>query len=65
MNALKLLGTLAFQSGESQLSIELISQSIAINPGHAEADCNLGLALHESGKLERAINCYQQVNWFM
>ena len=30
--ALKLLGILAYQSGKTQLAIELISQSIAINP---------------------------------
>ena len=51
---------LAWQTGQNQIAIDLISQAISINPKYVVAYNNLGVALKEGGQLEEAISAYGQ-----
>jgi tetratricopeptide (TPR) repeat protein len=53
--ALRLLGTIAHQLGNSDAAVDLITKAVAINPDDAEAHSNLGLALRELGQLDAAV----------
>ncbi|MFZ6648661.1 tetratricopeptide repeat protein [Undibacterium sp. TJN25] len=52
--ALHLYGALALQSGNVEFAYELMSQSLQINPDHAELHCNFGVALKMKGRLAEA-----------
>ena len=54
LDALHLLGVIAYQTGQYDTAIELIEKAIRINPSIAGFHSNLGAALMELGKLEPA-----------
>ena len=53
--ALHLLGVIAYQVGNHDHAVELITKSLAIKPDDAMAHYNLGNALRELGRLEEAV----------
>ena len=53
-DALHFLGVIAFQRGQHQHAIDLISQSININPNNAGSYLNIALAF-------QALNCFEEV----
>ena len=59
-DALHLSGMVALQTGDVELAIDLIGRAIAVKPS-AIYSCNLGVALQEQGKYEKAIACYNDV----
>jgi tetratricopeptide (TPR) repeat protein len=59
-DSLHLLGLIAYQVGCHDLSVDLISKAIAINPRVASYHSNLGLALQVQGKLDQAVACYRR-----
>ena len=58
--ALRLLGTLAHQVGKHDLSVDLISKALTVDPGDAEAHNNLGITLFELGRLDEAVASHRQ-----
>ncbi len=60
VDALYLLGVVAYQTGQAEAAIAQYRQAIALNPDHAEARCNLGVALRQQGEVEAAIAEYQR-----
>ncbi|WP_190274165.1 tetratricopeptide repeat protein [Geitlerinema sp. PCC 7407] len=62
LDALQLLGVLAYQTGRGQEAIALYRQALALKPNYAEVHSNLGVALKEAGDLEGAIaHCQRAV----
>jgi len=57
-DALHMLGVLAFQCGRHDAAVQLIRQSITLQPT-ADSYCNLGLALAAAGQLDHAVAAYQ------
>ncbi len=51
---------IAYQSGKSDIAIDLINRAIQIDPGQASFYSNLGNALMEEGRLDEAVECYQK-----
>jgi tetratricopeptide (TPR) repeat protein len=51
---------LAYQLGRHRQAVELISKALAINPSHAPAHSNLGVALEALGEPERALAAYRR-----
>jgi tetratricopeptide (TPR) repeat protein len=60
VDALHLLGLIAYQVGNSEAAVELISKAISIMPAYAEAHYNLGNAYQAQGKLDEAIKHYHK-----
>src|ERR1700722_10390128 len=58
--ALHHLGVIANQVGRNEIAVDLIHQSIVLNPNCAEAHCNLGNALKDKGQLDDAIVAWRQ-----
>ena len=54
VDALHLLGVVAYQGGDDLRAVELIGRAIAINPGQSVFHNILGLVLHRLGKLDGA-----------
>ncbi len=54
VNAIQLLGALAYQSGQSEQAIDLLRQAIALDPRQPMYHSNLGNALRTIGNLEEA-----------
>ena len=59
-DALHFSGVLAYQAGQYDTAVELISRAIRSNPGFSSMYCNLGLVFQTQGKLDEAINCYYE-----
>ena len=59
-NLLTNLGTIAFQKGDLEETVSLISRSLQINPNQTNALSNLGLALHELKRIEEALVNYDR-----
>jgi Flp pilus assembly protein TadD len=58
VDALHLLGVIAFQAGKFDLAIEYIGRAIGLAGTHAAFHSNLGNALQAQGKLDEAVACY-------
>jgi tetratricopeptide (TPR) repeat protein/2-polyprenyl-3-methyl-5-hydroxy-6-metoxy-1,4-benzoquinol methylase len=58
--ALHLLGVLAHQLGDHTVAENLITKAIALQPGYAEAHCNLGNTIGDLGRLDEAVACYRK-----
>ena len=59
-DALHLLGLVAYQRGDYQTAVDLMTRASKISPSIAFIHNNLGLAWHELGKIDKAINCYRR-----
>ncbi|MBF0382259.1 MAG: tetratricopeptide repeat protein [Magnetococcales bacterium] len=59
-NAINLLGVIAIELSQHELSVELFQKVIAIKPDYADAYCNLGVALQNMGKLDEAVTNYKK-----
>ncbi|HLF85663.1 MAG TPA: tetratricopeptide repeat protein [Nitrospiria bacterium] len=60
IDALHLLGILAYGLKEYEAAVELINKAVQLNPGYAEAHYNLGKVYQEQGSLDEAIASYQR-----
>ncbi len=60
IEALQLLGIIAFQNGNTEEAIACYRKALAVNPNLAPVHSNLGIALRTQGKLEEATWHYQQ-----
>ena len=60
VEALHLLGILAYQTRNYQNAVALLGQVIALMPNHADAHNNLGIVYKDLGQGDLAINCYRQ-----
>jgi Flp pilus assembly protein TadD len=60
VEALQLLGTIAFQKGNFDEAIAYYRKSLTLNPNLAPVHSNLGIALKVKGQLEEATWHYQQ-----
>src|SRR5271168_4550203 len=58
--AYHLRGLIALERGDTDLGIELIERSLAINPDQALAYSNIGNALLSAGQAERALGNFDQ-----
>jgi protein O-GlcNAc transferase len=58
--ALHLLGVIAYQVGENNISVDLIAKAIAIKPDLVEGHSNLGNTLQELGRLDEAVASYKK-----
>ncbi len=59
-NSLHFLGVTSYQTGDSQLAVDLISEAISINPNSAAFYSNLGVALMDLKYLEQALAAYDR-----
>lgn len=59
-DALNLLGIIAVQTRRTEEAVELLSQAVAVNAGNAMAHSNLGAALFNLGRLEKALEIYDR-----
>lgn len=57
-DALHLLGVLAIQSGRPGEALGLIERALRLQPAHAAAHCNRGLALDALAQCEAAVSSY-------
>ena len=60
VDANHLLGVIAQQTGNNELSVHLIRKAVQSHPGFAEAHCHLGNALKALGRWDDAVASYQQ-----
>lgn len=60
VDALHMLGLLAYQGGHNEAARELITQALQVKPDFAEAHHNLGTVLHELGRLAEAVESWRQ-----
>ena len=60
LEAIRLLGVLAFQRGEYQVASDWFGQALSINPAYAEAHNNLGLLLYTVGRIDEAHQSYRR-----
>jgi protein O-GlcNAc transferase len=60
LDAMHLLGVIAYQTGRNDIAVDLIREAIALDPEFAEAYYNLGNALAGKGSLVEAIAAYRQ-----
>ncbi len=60
VEALHLLGLLAYEVGRHDLARAYIGQALHLRPDFAEAHLNLGVALQKQGQLAEAQACYEQ-----
>ena len=58
--ALHLYGVLELQRGQTEHGMELLRQSLALEPRQPLAHRDMGNALQQSGQLEDAINSYDR-----
>jgi protein O-GlcNAc transferase len=59
-DALRLLGTLALQTGRHQQALVYLRQAVALQPADAALHCNLGVACKALGRLDEAVACYRE-----
>jgi len=59
-DALHYLGVIVRGHGDSATAAGLIGRAVALNPGDAYAQCNLGNALLDLRRLEEALACYDR-----
>ena len=59
-DALHLLGLIAYERGDHQTAVDLITRASKISPSIAFIHNNLGLAWHDLGKIDKAIKCYRR-----
>ncbi len=55
-----LTGTLNLQQRNFEIACMFFRKVLKLNPDYAMAHNNLGIALHESGKIDEAIKCYKK-----
>src|SRR5262245_10112760 len=60
VDALHLLGVIAFQTGQHELAVEYTSRAIELNGTQATFHSNLGNAVQAQGKLEQAVDSYRR-----
>jgi Tfp pilus assembly protein PilF len=60
VEALHLLGVIAFQTGRINLAVDYLHAAVRLKPDFAEAHNNLGVALQKQGKWADAALAYQQ-----
>jgi tetratricopeptide (TPR) repeat protein len=60
VDALHLLGVVAFQTGRLELAAELIGRSLTLAEGNAAAHSNLGNVRTAQGRLEEAVRCFDR-----
>jgi protein O-GlcNAc transferase len=60
VDALGLLGVIAFQAGKHQDAVEYLGRAIALRGTEAALHFNLGCAHRAQGKLDEAIACYRR-----
>ena len=60
VDALHLLGMVAYQLGRIDIAVDLIRRAITVNPTFAAPYNNLGNALRDLGQLDEAIAAYRQ-----
>jgi tetratricopeptide (TPR) repeat protein len=60
VDALHLLGVIAYQTGRNSLAVECLSTALRRNPGFAEAHNNLGNVLRGLGRVGEALEQFQQ-----
>jgi tetratricopeptide (TPR) repeat protein len=60
VDALHLLGLVAYQTGDLDRAIDSIGAAVRLRPDYVEAHSNLGNALLGRGRLDEAVVCYQQ-----
>ncbi len=58
--AIRLLGILASDCGNSKVAIDLLSRAAQMEPQRAEVQSNLGTALQAGGQIDAAIAAYQR-----
>ena len=58
--ALHLMGVIAYQSGQNDLSIKLISKALVIKPNYCEAYNNLGNVYKAKNNIKHALICYKK-----
>lgn len=58
VDALHLLGVVAFQTGRNELAAELIGRSLSLAEPNAAAHSNLGNVRAAQGRLDEAVRCY-------
>lgn len=59
-SALHLLGVIAYQTGNSQASLDLINKAIEVSPNEAAFYSSKGLVLRKMGKLRPAVESYDE-----
>ncbi len=60
VEALHLLGLVAYQQGDNPRAIQLISNAISINSTKPHYHFNLGLVQEKEGRLDKAIDAYEK-----
>ncbi|HEY1922863.1 MAG TPA: tetratricopeptide repeat protein [Tepidisphaeraceae bacterium] len=60
MDAMHLLGVIAFQAGQYDAAVDLIGKVVALDPEYAEAHYNFGNALTGKGRFDDAIAAYRR-----
>jgi predicted O-linked N-acetylglucosamine transferase (SPINDLY family) len=60
LDAMHLLGVIAYQTGRNDIAVDLIRRAIALDSEFAEAYYNLGNALAGKGELDEAIAAYRR-----
>ena len=60
LDALLLLGVIAYQTGRSQQAVDYLQTALRVKPDFAEALNYLGMALQAQGRVAEAVQCYEQ-----
>ncbi|MCP4268486.1 MAG: tetratricopeptide repeat protein [Candidatus Brocadiaceae bacterium] len=60
INVIFLAGTLNLQQRNFEVACTFFRKVLELNPDYAMVHCNLGIALHESGRIDEAIKCYRK-----
>lgn len=60
VDALHMLGVLAYQSGKAEAAVDLIGRAIAFNGGNASFHNNMGEALRYLGRLDEAVGHFSK-----
>jgi predicted O-linked N-acetylglucosamine transferase (SPINDLY family) len=60
VDAIHLLGVIAYQTGNHQVAVDLFSRAIEINPNIADFYSNLGVALQELKQIDAALVSYNK-----
>ncbi len=59
-SAILILGMIAYQQREFEVAVERYQEFLEVNPNHAQAHYQLGLALNKLGRTELAIEHYEK-----
>ena len=60
VDALLLMGIMAYGAGQQETAISYLKQAIAVEPSYAEVHYNLANAFYEVGRLDDAVACYRR-----